>query len=144
MQIFIENAGVSDYSCIGGLIRKELGYTELDLEQLRIRMEQMLSDSNYAAFIARCDGAVVGFIGLCKGITFETEGEYMRIIALAVESGHQNKGIGKMLLSKAVQYAHENKLHHISVSSGLQRTAAHAFYETNGFVKKGYSFKKTI
>jgi GNAT superfamily N-acetyltransferase len=144
MQVIIENAGVCDYRAVGGLIINELGYAGLDLEQLKIRMEQMLSDGNYETFVARHDGAVVGFIGLCKGIAFETEGKYMRIIAFAVESRCQNKGIGTMLLNKAEQYARENSINLISVSSGLQREAAHGFYETKGFTKKGYTFKKTI
>lgn len=47
-------------------------------------------------------------------------------------------GVGKNLIKYSEKYA---KNHNVSViTSGITRLGAHAFYEKQGFYKKGYSF----
>ena len=87
---------------------------------------------------------VVGFVGIMRAIGYEISGEYLRIIAFAVSSEHQNKGIGSLLLQYAEEFASQSGVSYFKLSSGMQRTAAHAFYERNGYQKKSYSFSKGV
>lgn len=144
MHIVIEEAALQDTQSIGNLIRNELGYTNLDFNKLTNRFQRMKQNQDYFILVAKDADAVVGFIGICKGIAFELDGEYIRIIALAVNTDYQHNGIGAQLIRYAEGYAIEQGIHYILVNSGLQRMDAHRFYEKNGYTKKGYSFKKEI
>jgi GNAT superfamily N-acetyltransferase len=144
MHIVIEEAELQDSPSIGSLIQNELGYVNLDLNKFTDRFQRMRQNYDYFILVAKDADAVVGFIGICKGIAFELEGEYMKIIALAVNKDYQHNGIGAQLIRNAEGYAIEQGIHYASVNSGLQRIDAHRFYEKNGYTKKGYSFKKVI
>lgn len=125
------------------LLKNELGKNVL-VETLENRIDKMLIDDNYKIFVAQKDNETVGFIGVHFGLAFEIDGIVMRIIALAVKEEYQNKGIGTALVKAAEEYARKNGVTVIGVNSGLQRTAAHNFYEKQGFYKKGYSFIKPL
>ena len=140
----IEPAALSDSAAIGDLVRQELGYPDTTDEGLAARMRQMAADGHHATFVAKDGGSVVGFIGLYRAITYEIEGEYIRIIALAVSTGYQRAGVGSLLLQTAEEYAERHGVHLVALNSGLARLGAHAFYESKGYVKKGYGFKKSL
>ena len=94
--------------------------------------------------VAICDGKVIGFIGTCRFITFNIEGEYLQIIALAVCKEYQNIGIGTKLLDKVEQLARNENIAIIGLTSSLHREIAHAFYEHKGYHKHGFKFQKTL
>jgi ribosomal protein S18 acetylase RimI-like enzyme len=144
MQVEIQNAAADDFLAIYDLVKNELGYTNLEKEQFESRFNLILSDKNIATFLAKKDGATIGFISLRRGITFEIDGEYVQITDFAVKSSFQSSGIGTMLLQHAESYAKANNIHHLTLNCGFQRLASHAFYERKGFTKKSYSFKKYI
>jgi GNAT superfamily N-acetyltransferase len=52
----------------------------------------------------------------------------------------QGKGIGKLMMEFALQYAQEKGCYKMSLSSNLRREKAHLFYESLGFQKHGFSF----
>ncbi|MCL2107094.1 MAG: GNAT family N-acetyltransferase [Oscillospiraceae bacterium] len=66
------------------------------------------------------------------------------ITGIAVKEENQNKGIGTQLIQRMESYAKEKSVFHIHLNSGFKRTAAHAFYERNGFDKGSYGFGKTL
>ena len=86
---------------------------------------------------------MLGFIGLLKYITYEIDG-YVRILAMAVLQGQQNKGIGSKLLLRAEQYARQNNISKIMLTSHQKRLEAHAFYEHNGYTRKSFGFFKNL
>jgi GNAT superfamily N-acetyltransferase len=49
-----------------------------------------------------------------------------------------------MMLEYLHDYAKTAACENLVLSSGLQRTKAHRFYEKSGFVKKSYLFVKNI
>lgn len=58
---------------------------------------------------------------------------------------NRSKGYGKKLLSYVHQWAKENKYESVALSSGLQRTDAHRFYEHKmGYDKVSYVLKTTL
>lgn len=138
----IRRADEKDYPVICSLINNELGYPDVNVEDLTSRIELMNQDDNYRAFVALIDDKVVGFIGTVQGIAFEVKGFYLRIVALAVLEEQQGKGIGSSLLKYVEDYADSKGINTFAVSSGLQRLNTHLFYEKNGFLKSSYSFWK--
>lgn len=144
MEILIRTSEENDYETICDLIGNELGYDSLNIENAYKRLAAMHSRKDYQTFVAVHNNKVIGFIGLYKGIAFNVDGEYMQIIALAVSNEYQNKGIGTQLLLKAEQYAQNENIVSLGLNSGLHREKAHAFYEHRGFVKKSYSFIKSL
>lgn len=141
--MFIRNYKNEDLISIKNLISNSLGY-DVSLDELSIRIDNMLQSANYAILVAEDDANIVGFVGLQISLSFEDPGKILRIIALAVSSNYQGKGIGTQLIKGAEKFAEENELHVIVVNSGLKRIEAHRFYEKNMFIKKGYSFVKKI
>jgi len=129
----------SDYPKIAGLIMNELGYPEQNCEDIYKRLGFIEKDNRYHTLVACIDNQVVGFIGLCKIVTYE-KGEYINILAFAVADKYQGQGIGKALLASTKTYACENKIKQIRVSSALHREETHLFYVANGFERTSYAF----
>ena len=125
------------------LIRNELGYDDISSD-VYDRVIRIYNAENYVTFIAEEDGAVIGFVGIMRGLAFELDGEYIRVIALAVSRAYQSLGIGSKLEARVEQYAAETGANSIVISSGLTRSRAHMFYSNKGYEKKGYSFIKRI
>ena len=61
-----------------------------------------------------------------------------------IKKEKQNMGIGKKLLEYMEQYAKDKGISSIVLNSGVQRTAAHAFYQNNGYDKRSWCFSKRI
>ena len=129
----------ADCNEIAELIINELGYQEQKREDIFARFDKTNADGNYHMLVAYVDDKVVGFIGLCKFYTYETDG-YISILAFAVAEGYRQQGIGKKLLAAAKEYAVENNIKQMRVSSAFHREEAHLFYEANGFERTSYTF----
>lgn len=143
MAFIIRPIELKDFADVISLIKNELGYDGISSE-IYDRIMLIYNNKNYATFVAEQDGRVIGFVGLMRGLAFEMNGEYIRIIALAVKREYQNHGIGTRLAEKAEDYAYETEASSIVISSGLRRADAHIFYSGIGYEKKGYSFIKTL
>lgn len=144
MDIEIREITAQDYSEVLLLWNNELGYRNINVEQLTEQFERMKPDSNYKTFVAVFDYQVVGFISVAKIMAVEHENGYLKINGLAVLESVQHKGIGSKLLIHAEAYAKENGVTRIILNSGFQRTDAHAFYESKGYDKRSYCFSKNI
>lgn len=135
-----------DYNAIYNLLSDELGYRDLNKEDSFTRFDKIRNHKSYETFVAVYENRVIGFIGIFKGLAFNVDGkgEYLQVIALAVNSEFQNRGIGSKLLNAVDKYAKSNNIDTISVNSGFHRKKTHTFYEKHGFIKKSYSFIKYL
>ena len=143
MAFEIRKMELRDFNAVTALIKNELGYDGLSSD-IYDRLMRIYESDGYVTFVAEQDGKVIGFVGLMRGLAFEANGEYVRIIALAVKKEYQNHGIGTRLAERAEDYAYEIGAWSIVISSGLKRADAHIFYSNIGYGKKGYSFIKTL
>ena len=132
-----------DVLSIVGLIRRDLGYDDIQSD-IYDRVIRIYENENYKVFVAEELGNVIGFVGVMRGLAFELDGEYVRIIALAVTAEHRSKGVGSQLEERVEKYAEEIGANSIVLSSGLTRNRAHVFYGEKGYQKKGYSFIKLL
>jgi len=60
---------------------------------------------------------------------------------VVVDEQWRGKGIGKLMMQFAMDHCKRIGCSKLTLSSSMQRTAAHQFYESLGFQKHGYSFR---
>lgn len=142
VSIAIREATIADSDQLAQLV-SELGYPTSS-SQMHVRLESILGDHDYQTLVA-CDGdQTVGFIGIRVGPLYESDDLYGQIMALAVVSVRQRSGIGRMLMQAAETILVQRGARVLVVTSGNQRTDAHAFYEKNGYTFTGRRFKKSL
>ena len=69
---------------------------------------------------------------------------HLYVYDLVTDEKYRSQGYGKLMLEYLHDYAKTAACENIVLSSGLQRKAAHRFYEKNEFVKKSYLFVKAL
>jgi ribosomal protein S18 acetylase RimI-like enzyme len=133
--VVIRPAAVTDFAAIARLV-SELGYPTSP-SQMQRRLEAILADHDYFT-LAACEGEhVVGFVGTRVGPLYESDGQYGQIMALAVAATHHRRGVGQMLMQAAESQLVERGARELVVTSGNQRSGAHAFYESCGYTFTG-------
>jgi GNAT superfamily N-acetyltransferase len=135
-------ADPGDAADLARLVR-ELGY-EATTETMRGRLEAIAEAGRAATFVAESGGVVVGFVGLRLERSYEYDDPHVRVTALAVDEGHRHEGIGGVLLERAEAWARERGALLMFLTSGAQRTEAHAFYESHGWTRTGYRFARWL
>ena len=64
---------------------------------------------------------------------------------MVTDTNIRSKGYGEKLLTYVHEWAKENKYESVALSSGLQRTDAHRFYEDRmNYDKVSYVFKTSL
>jgi GNAT superfamily N-acetyltransferase len=126
-------------------LMNELGYATTT-QDMRVRFMALAAYPDYTTWVAVCNKQVIGMIGLIKQLYFEKNGVYIRVGALVIDSHYRRKGIGKLLMQKADEWAAETGAGQILVNSGNreERKDAHAFYQHLGYEPKTTGFVKTI
>ncbi len=85
--------------------------------------------------------AVIGF----KPMITLYYGRFIRVCDLVTDQARRSKGYGEKLLAHVHQWAKENQYESVALSSGLQRTDAHRFYEQKmDYEKVSYVFKAPL
>ena len=142
MGIDVRDATIADSEQVARLVTV-LGYAT-STAQMGKRLESILADDDYATLVALDSGQIVGFIGTRIGSLYESDGRYGQIMALAVATDHQRRGIGRMLLHAAESALMARGVLVFVVTSGQQRSDAHAFYEKSGYTFTGRRYKKSV
>ncbi|RST74348.1 GNAT family N-acetyltransferase [Siminovitchia acidinfaciens] len=120
------------------------------MKQLRTHLDEkvyleLISEAQekegYKMFALFHDSDIVAVIGFQPMITLYY-GKFIWICDLVTDSHRRSEGYGEKLLSYVHQWAKENKYERVALSSGLQRTDAHRFYEEKmGYDKVSFVFK---
>lgn len=142
--MMIRKCELSDITSVYELIKNELGYPKITKNDVLKRFELMNSLGNYNILVAENDGIICGFISMVKEISLEVDGEFLRVIGLAVKEEYQRCGIGTALLRIVEKIALEHKFGVITLSSNFKRIEAHKFYEKQGYQKTSFTFKKYL
>ncbi|MGM9926047.1 MAG: GNAT family N-acetyltransferase [Bacillus sp. (in: firmicutes)] len=87
---------------------------------------------------------MVSVVGFVPRVTLYY-GRFIFVCDLVTDSVQRSKGYGGKLLAFVHDWAKEQGYSSVSLTSGLQRTDAHRFYEEKmGYNKLSYAFKKEI
>lgn len=144
MNLLIRPYKVTDAVQITELIKNELGYANVNYEMITKKLRLIQAHPDYTTLVALIENEVVGFVGFYKGMDYEFDDEYIRVIALAVNKENQNKGIGTKLLEEVENYAKRRRINMIVLSSAIKQSETHGFYERRSYIQKDYTFKKVI
>ena len=114
----------------------ESTYLELVLEAQELDRYKMLALFDEDKIVA-----VTGF----KPMTTLYYGRFVWVCDLVTDTNIRSKGYGEKLLTYVHEWARENKYESVALSSGLQRTNAHRFYEDRmNYDKVSYVFKASL
>ena len=144
MDIVIREIKEKDYPAVTKLLINELWDNKINDDHVVPFFSKVKNNENYINFVALSDGCVVGFISAITFLWVASERNNMFIQGIVVQNEYQNKGVGTKLLKHLENYADIKGITDIGLCSGFQRTAAHAFYERNGYGKITQYFGKIL
>jgi GNAT superfamily N-acetyltransferase len=115
------------------------------LEEALQHFEVFRRYPSYSVYVVEVDGAIVATYELLIMDNLAKRGKKSGIVEdVAVSPDHQGKGIGRAMMEHAMQQCMEAGCHKMVLSSGLQRTKAHDFYDSTGFERHGFSFRVSL
>jgi GNAT superfamily N-acetyltransferase len=121
----------------------ELGY-EVSCQAAAERVRRLDETGSDPTFIAGEDGRPLGLIALhcCHMIQYRTP--IARITALVVDQRARRRGIGRLLIDRALRWAMQRGCEFVELTSALNRAEAHAFYRDLGFEPNSLRFRKPL
>lgn len=100
----------------------------------------------FGAFVAEMtNGEIAGWIHVI-GMRFLQEDAFAEVSGLVVNANSRQRGVGKLLVEAAEEWARENGYTGIYVRSNTKRPEAPPFYQRIGYnrVKTQYVFHKSV
>lgn len=97
----------------------------------------------YRLFARSIDGEIVALAGIAQRHNFYS-GDHVFIYDLVTDADHRSEGHGSALLDFIDDWARDHGCEHVSLDSGLWRDRAHEFYESHGYERYCYNFRKTL
>jgi len=83
--------------------------------------------------VAEHDGALLGFIAVHALPRFEHDDWIVRILALVVDAGARERGVGRALMAEAERIGRDLGAAFIELTAGHHRPEARHLYETLGY-----------
>jgi GNAT superfamily N-acetyltransferase len=96
------------------------------------RMTRFASEHSRVV-IAEHDGVLLGFIAVHALPRFEHDDRILRVLALVVDAGARERGVGHRLMAEAERIAGELDAAFIEVTAGHHRPEARRLYESLGY-----------
>jgi ribosomal protein S18 acetylase RimI-like enzyme len=113
----------------------------LSLPEAETLFAKMQSYPNYKVFVAENEQNIVGTFALLIMDNLAHRGTPSGIVEdVAVKNELHGQGIGKTMMQFAMQKCQEAGCYKLVLSSNQKRVEAHAFYESLGFERHGFSF----
>jgi GNAT superfamily N-acetyltransferase len=127
----IRNAEMEDITAIQNLL-VELDY-KIDEPALFLKMQRMLRDNDESVIVFEENKLVVAFMSIHFIPQIGLVGDFARISYFSVLPEARSKGIGQQLEEYCTTLAIKRNCDRIEVHCHERRTAAHKFYERQGY-----------
>lgn len=138
----LRNASPADADDVAALLHA-LGYP-CDTDDAMERIAAIVDNDRQALVLARHGGTVCGLIALDFMYYLPLGTTTCRITAMVVTAEAQGRGVGRQLLREAERRARTGGAARLEISSGSQRTDAHAFYKACGYSDGTVRFVKAL
>ena len=125
----VRRATLADTRAIWEVNSLSLGYSYPE-ERTRARLEAVLERAEHAVFVF--GDPAVGYVHV-EAYDCTYADPLANILALAVLPAAQGKGAGRALMEAAENWAKSRGIAGVRLDSGMDRTGAHAFYQTIGY-----------
>jgi GNAT superfamily N-acetyltransferase len=109
----------------------QLGY-DLVPDEIRRRFAAITTAAGHAVFVAESAGQVIGMMHLFARPAFDKPPEIV-VQAIVVDAAHRGRGVGKILMAAAEDWAAQRDYRSVSLYSKTARADAHAFYHALGY-----------
>ena len=138
----LRGATMGDADDVAALL-SELGYP-CDARDGTRRIAAILDNDRQALVVARCAGVVCGLVALDFMYYLPLDTTTCRITALVVTASAQGRGLGRQLLREAERRGRAGGAARLEITSGSQRSDAHAFYKACGYSDGTVRFIKRL
>ena len=128
--ITMRRASAADAERIAALLTDE-GYPA-GPSDIVARLERFASPDSVVS-VAEHDSEVLGFVAVHLIARFEHGDRLARIVALVVDAGVRERGVGHLLMAEAERIARDGGAAFIEVTAGHHRPEARRLYETIGY-----------
>jgi len=143
--IIIREAKVSDLLTIRKLtleLIEAMGNTEgIDIKLIAENCQNLLSEANSHILVAEIGGVVVGFVNFTTRKTILHRGLSGLIDEIIIAKNYRGKGLGKQLLSSAIEKSRQLGCCEVEVSTEKTNIKAIEFYRQCGFTERGVLFE---
>jgi GNAT superfamily N-acetyltransferase len=117
----------------------------LPVDQAVALWERFARYPDYTLYVAEQDRAIVGTFALLVMDNLGHLGTPSGIVEdVVVAPARQGTGIGQAMMAFALERCREKGCYKLVLSSNAKRARAHAFYESLGFERHGYSFRVNL
>jgi GNAT superfamily N-acetyltransferase len=123
-------AGPADAARIAALFTDE-GYPAAP-SAIEARLARFQDDASQV-LVADADGTVIGFVAFHVIPRFEHDDVAVRVLALVVDAGARERGVGRRLLGEVERLAIELRAAFVEVTAGHHRPDARHLYESLGY-----------
>ena len=128
--LMIRPATAADADAIATLFSDE-GYPA-GPSDIVVRLGRFSNDSA-RVLVAEHDGGLLGFIALHAIPRFEHDDHIVRILALVVDAGARERGVGRALMAEAERVAADLGAAFLEITAGHHRPEARRLYESLGY-----------
>jgi GNAT superfamily N-acetyltransferase len=114
----------------------------LTVDQAVALFERFGRYPDYTLYVAEQDDEIVGSFALLVMDNLGHLGSPSGIVEdVVVAPTRQSNGIGQAMMRFALERCREKRCYKLVLSSNAKRARAHAFYESLGYERHGYSFR---
>jgi len=96
------------------------------------RLDHFATD-DAQVIVAEHDAALLGFIAIQVIPRFEHDDRIVRILALVVDAGARERGVGRALMHEAERIGRERGAAFVEITAGHHRPEARHMYESLGY-----------
>ncbi len=129
----IRQAQIADLPVLKDLT-EQLGYPLSEIEISR-NLQSILANNEEVIFVMAENDKPIAWIHIFHTIRLES-GSFCEIGGLVVDAHYRNKGIGKILIEKAIEWTKQRNIPLLRLRSNVIRKDAHRFYFRLGFQEK--------
>jgi GNAT superfamily N-acetyltransferase len=121
------------------------GDQALTLAEAERILGRMARYPDYRLYVAESGGRVVGTYTLAVLDNLCHRGMPSGVVEdVAVDPALHRAGIGRAMMEHALALCRQKGCYKLMLSSNLKRAKAHAFYDSLGFERHGYSFRADL
>ncbi|WGV23589.1 GNAT family N-acetyltransferase [Halotia branconii] len=106
-----------------------------DLESAKKFLDERLQNRDSVIFVANDQGDLVGFTQLYPSFSSVSMKRVWILNDLFVQEVHRNKGVARLLMEAAENYAKQSKAVRVVLSTQILNSAAQELYESRGYLK---------
>ena len=128
--VAIRPATTADAGRLAALLTDE-GYPAGESD-LATRIERF-STADSHVLVAEASGEVIGFVAFHLIPRFETDERFARIVALVVDPGVRERGIGRQLMADVERVARDEGAAFLEITAGHHRPEARKLFESLGY-----------